>query len=270
MAEGPGSLIPKTFMNPSRLLREAHEGKVVTVFKMIIPHPAIVDMCGLAGFSAVWLCNEHGPNDWNDLAHCARAARNHGVDVILRVSKGSYSEYTKPFEIDAGAIMVPHVTSADEARQIVDMCRTYPLGNRPMDGGNTDGDYCQLPVEEYARRLNEEKAIILQVESPEAVEKVDEIAAVPGYDFLLFGPGDYSHRIGKIGQINLPEVLEARRKVEAAAAKHGKMGFYVGSPMPASELAARGYRAANIGSDVRVLGAGMEALIRTFREKSPA
>lgn len=94
-------------MKPSRLLREAKQGKLATVFKLSIPHPAIVDMCGLAGFSAVWLCNEHGPNDWNDLAYCVRAARNFDMDVSLRVSKGSYSDYLKPIEIDAAGIMVP-------------------------------------------------------------------------------------------------------------------------------------------------------------------
>lgn len=255
-------------MKPSRLLREAREGKLATVFKMIIPHPVIIDLCGMAGFSSVWLCNEHGPNDWTDLAHCVRAARNHEMDVILRVSKGSYSDYIKPFEIDAAGIMVPHVTSAEEARRIVDTCRTFPLGNRPIDGGNTDGDYCQLPVVEYARRLNEEKLIILQIESPEGVAHVNEIAEVSGYDFLMFGPGDFAHRIGKIGQINLPEVEEARRKVEAAATRHGKMGFYTGPKTKTVDLLARGYRATTLGSDVRVLGTTMQSLLNTFHAET--
>jgi 4-hydroxy-2-oxoheptanedioate aldolase len=164
--------------------------------------------------------------------------------------------------------MVPHVTSAEEAKRIVDMCRTFPLGNRPLDGGNTDGDYCQLPVKDYIRRMNEEKAIILQIESPEAVANVEEIAAVPGYDFLMFGPGDFAHRIGRIGEINLPEVEEARRKVEAAAARHGKMGFYTGPKTKPADLLARGYRAVTLGSDVRVLGTSMQSLISAFHADS--
>lgn len=255
-------------MRPSRLLREAQEGKLATVFKMIIPHPVIIDLCGMAGLSSVWLCNEHGPNDWNDLAHCIRAARNHEMDVILRVAKGSYSDYVKPFEIDASGIMVPHVASAAEARQVVETCRTFPLGNRPLDGGNTDGDYCQLSMTEYARRLNEEKFIILQIESPEGVAQAEEIAAVPGYDFLMFGPSDFAHRIGKIGQVDLPEVLEARRKVEAAAARHGKMGFYSGPKTKTQDLLARGYRATTLGSDVRVLGNALQSLLSAFHAES--
>jgi 4-hydroxy-2-oxoheptanedioate aldolase len=255
-------------MQPSHLLREARNEKLATVFKLIIPHPAIIDLCGISGFCAVWLCNEHGPNDWNDLAHCVRAARNHEMDIILRVSKGSYSDYIKPFEIDAAGIMVPHVSSAEEARRIVDMCRTFPVGNRPLDGGNSDGDYCQLPARDYIRRLNEEKTIILQIESPEGVANVEEIAAVPGYDFLMFGPGDFAHRIGRIGEIHLPEVEKARNKVEAAAARHGKMGFYTGPGTKPDDLLARGYRAVTLGSDVRVLGTSMKSLISAFHTES--
>lgn len=252
-------------MRQSRTLREARNNQLATVFKLIVTHPALIDMCGMAGYSAVWLCNEHGPNEWSDLSHCVRAGRNYDLDIIVRVSKGSYSDYLKPIEMDAAGIMVPHVTTAAEARQIVDMCRTYPLGNRPMDGGNTDGDYTQLPVADYCRCLNEEKLIILQIESPEAVANVEEIAAVPGYDFLLFGPGDFAHRIGKVGEITHPDVEAARKKVEAAAARHGKMGFFVGPKTPCRELVARGYRAANIGSDVRVFGASVKTILNEFR-----
>jgi len=61
----------------------------------------------------VWLCNEHVPNDWLNLEHQIRAAKLFDMDTIVRVSKGSYSEYIKPFECDATGIMVPHIASAD-------------------------------------------------------------------------------------------------------------------------------------------------------------
>jgi 4-hydroxy-2-oxoheptanedioate aldolase len=121
---------------------------------------------------------------------------------------------------------------------------------------------------EYARRLNEEKLIILQIQSPEGVTNAEEIASVPGYDFLMFGPGDFAHRIGKIGQIDSPEVEEARRKMEAAAAGHGKMGFYTGPRTKPADLLQRGYRATTLGSDVRVLGSSMQSLLKGFHANS--
>lgn len=252
-------------MRPSRVLRETRRGEVATCAKINLNNPGIVELCGLAGFSAVWLCNEHTPADWPLIEHCVRAAKVHDMDVIVRVSKGSYSEYLKPFECDASGIMVPHVTTVEEAKNIVDMCRCHPLGRRAMDGGNVDGNYCQHDAMEYLRFLEEEKFIILQIESPEGVAQVDEIAAVAGFEFLLFGPGDYSHRIGKLGQINDPEVLEARRLVEQATLAHGKKGFAVGVPAGPDELRARGYALTHIASDVYLLGAALKSAQEKFR-----
>ena len=88
--------------------------------------------------------------------------------------------------------MVPHVASAEEARHVVDMVRCHPLGRRAMDGGNMDGAFCQIPLADYAHQNNNERFVILQIESPEALEQVEAIAAVPGFDMLLFGAGDFS------------------------------------------------------------------------------
>ncbi|MDZ4287695.1 MAG: aldolase, partial [Prosthecobacter sp.] len=81
----------------SRILREIRAGKRATVFKLNLIDPRIVELAGLSGASAVWLCNEHVPNDWLNLEHQVRAAKLHDMDTIVRVSKGSYSEYVKPF-----------------------------------------------------------------------------------------------------------------------------------------------------------------------------
>src|SRR5690606_6230761 len=169
-------------LRSSRVLREVRAGRPATVLKLNLNDPRIVEMAGLAGASAVWLCNEHVPNDWTNLEHQIRAAKLHDMDTIVRVSKGSYSEYIKPFECDATAIMVPHIASAEEARQVVDMVRYQPLGRKALDGGNVDGLFCQVPLAEYVHHCNTEKLVILQIESPEALEVVEEIAAVPGYD----------------------------------------------------------------------------------------
>jgi len=241
-------------MRPSRVLRENNNGLLATCLKLNISHPVIVELAGLAQASAVWLCNEHVPNDWQMLEHCIRAAKVHDMDVIVRVSKGAYSDYVKPFEADASGIMVPHVEGAEEAKRIVDMCRFHPLGKRPLDGGNVDGRFCQTPMLEYLSASNREKFIILQIESPEAVAAIDEIAAVDGYDYLLFGPGDFAHRIGQAGNIFHSEVIAARQKVEDAARKYGKKLFAVGVSGTSKEQQERGYTMACVGSDVVSLG----------------
>jgi 4-hydroxy-2-oxoheptanedioate aldolase len=234
----------------SRILKKLRQGSIPTVIKMNLSDPRVIEIAGLCGTDAVWLCNEHVPNDWIGIENQIRGARIHDLDTIVRVSRGSYSEYIRPLEAGATGIIVPHVVTADEARQIVEWVRFHPLGKRAMDGGNVDGLFCMLPVKDYIRHSNTERLIILQIESPEALENVEKIAAVPGFDMLLFGPGDFSHRIGKPGQIDAPEVVAARKRVASAARKHGKYAMAAGFIAPIEELIAEGYRVFNVGADV--------------------
>jgi len=251
-------------LRSSRILRELRAGKRPTCFKLNLGDPRVVELCGLAGASAVWLCNEHVSNDWFNLENQIRAAKLYDVDTIVRVEKGSYSDYVKPFEADATAIMVPHVKTAEEARHIVEMTRFNPLGRRALDGGNTDGRYCQIPLTDYMAHSNTERLLIFQIECPVALENVEAIAAVPGYDLLLFGPGDFSHLIGKPGQINAPEVVAARQRVGAAAKKHGKYVMAPGMMAPRPVLEAEGYHVFTLGADVLGLGEYFKTQLKGF------
>jgi 4-hydroxy-2-oxoheptanedioate aldolase len=251
-------------LRPSRILREIRAGQNSTVIKLNMGDPRIVELAGLAGASAVWLCNEHVPNSWLNLEHQVRAAKLYDMDTIVRVNKGGYSEYVKPFECDATGIMVPHVTSADEARNVVDMVRCRPLGSKALDAGNMDGLFCQVPLAEYAQHCNTEKFVILQSESPEALEVVEEIAAVPGFDMLLFGAGDFSHRIGKLGQATHPEVVAARKRVAAAALKFGKYPAVASLYGQKDEVMAEGTRVFTLGADVLELGNAFKKLVDEF------
>ena len=245
-------------------MRELRAGKAPTCFKLNLSDPRILELGGLAGVSAIWICNEHVSNDWFNLENQIRAAKLYDVDTIVRVEKGSYSDYIKPFESDATAIMVPHVKTAEEAGHIVEMTRFHPLGRRPVDGGNPDGRYCQIPVAQYMAHSNSERLLIFQIESPEALENVEAIAAVPGYEMLLFGPGDFSHLLGKPGQITAPEVVAARKRVGAAARKHGKFAMAAGMIAPRAELEAEGYGVFTLGADVLGLGQYFKAQLAAF------
>ncbi|WP_038160358.1 aldolase/citrate lyase family protein [Verrucomicrobium sp. BvORR106] len=252
-------------LRPSRILRELRNGANPCTLKLNLNDPRVIEMAGLSGASGVWICNEHVPNDWSNLEHQVRAARLHDLDSIVRVSKGAYSDYVKAFELDATAIMVPHVSTAEEARKLVEMTRFQPLGRRPIDGGNIDGGFCQVPIKEYLHHSNTEKILIFQIESPEALAQVEEIASVPGYDVLLFGPGDFSHLIGKAGQIHDPEVVAARKRVAAAGRKHGKHLMMPGMIGPRRELEEEGWRIFNLGADVLCLGSAFNQLVAEYQ-----
>jgi 4-hydroxy-2-oxoheptanedioate aldolase len=260
-------------LRPSRLLKLIRDHQIATVFKANLSEPRVLEIAGLCGVDAIWLCQEHVPNDWIGIENQIRAARIHNVDTLVRVSKGAYSDYVRPLEADATGIIVPHVASVDEARQIVDWVRFHPLGRRAMDGGNNEGRYCLTPVNEYIKHANTERIVVLQIESPEALEHVEAIAAVPGFDGIMFGPGDFSHRIGKAGQIDAPEVVAARQRVAEAARRHGKFAMSAGLIAPLPDLAREGHRVICIGADVIGLATYVKQrleLIRGQIEQLPA
>lgn len=237
-------------LRSSRVLRLLRENRFAATMKLNLTDPRVAEMAGIAGFDALWLCQEHVPGDWTTLEHTIRAARLHDMDTLVRVAKGSYSDYVRPLEAGATGIIVPHVESAAEARKIVEWTRFHPLGKRALDGGNTDGAYCVVPVEDYLRNSNAEKIIVLQIESPEGLEQVEAIAAVPGFDGFLFGPGDYSHRIGQAGNLTHEAVAAARQRVGRAARAHGKFMMTSGLYIPFEQLVAEGHTVFNLGSDV--------------------
>lgn len=260
-------------LRSSRVLALLRQGQLATTFKANLNDPRVIEIAGLCGCDAVWICGEHVPNDWSNLEHQIRAARLHDMDSFVRVAKGSYSDYVKPFEADATGIIVPHVSSADEARQIVEWTRFHPLGKRPIDGGNTDGRFCLMPFADYLRHSNEERVIVLQIESPEGLANVEAIAAVPGFSGIMFGPGDFSHRIGKAGQVEAPDVVAARQHVAAVARKHGKFVMSSGLFSGLEGLVAEGHQVFNIGADVLALGAYVKQrleLVRTGIAALPA
>lgn len=247
-------------MRPSRVLHKLRAGETVFVTKLNLADPRAVEIACAYGFDCVWFDNEHVPMDWLTMENMVRAARVYDVDTIVRVARGSYSDYIRPLEMDATGIMVPHLMSAQQAREVVQMTRFHPLGRRPIDAGNIDGFFCQIPLADYVQDANKERFVCVQIEDPEALDELDEIAATPGIALLLFGAGDFSHAVGKLGQFDSPEVNEARHAVAAAAKKHGKYAGVVDSPDMIPQRREEGFQFISVGADVVGLCAYFEGL----------
>ncbi len=253
-------------MRPSKVLRKLRAGQPVVCAKFNLADPRAVEIGCAYGFDCAWMDNEHVPTDWLLLENMVRAAKIHDTDAMVRVSRGSYSDYVRPLEMDAAGIMVPHLMSAAEARQVVRMTKFHPVGRRPIDGGNLDGFFCQIPSREYIEQANRERFLCIQIEDPEALKELDEIAAVPGIDILLFGAGDFAHAIGKLGVANAPEVVAARRAVAQAAKRHGKWAGVLASPADIPARREEGFQFISVGADVIGLCLYFEDLARAVEK----
>ena len=240
-------------MRKSRVLRKMREGKVATCTKLNLSDPRAAEIAAMCGFDCVWIDLEHVPNNMKDVEDTVRAAKIYDVDVLTRVSKGCYSDMVRPLEGDSTGIMVPHLMSLEEAKQIVYYTKFHPIGRRPIDGGNADGAYCMVSGADYIKQANEQRFTVVQIEDPEPLAELEEICALPGIDMIFFGPGDYSHRLGVSGELNHPEVCRIRELVAKKANEHGIFAGTVAGIGNAKEYLDMGYHFLNLGSDVGAL-----------------
>ena len=234
----------------SRVLQRLRAGEVATCFKLNFSDARVAEVAAMHGFDCLWLDMEHTAATWADIEGQIRAAKLSDVDAMVRVARGGYSDYIKPLELDAAGIMVPHVMGIEDARNVVRMTRFHPVGRRPVDGGNADGAYCNIPFADYVKGMNDRRFLVVQIEDPEPLDELDEIATLEGIDMLFFGPADFSHGIGAPGDWDNPAISETRRRVAEAARDHGKFAGTTGTLETVPDLIAMGYRFISIGADV--------------------
>lgn len=253
-------------MRPSRVLAKLRAGKVARCVKLNLADPRVAEIAALCGVDCVWLDREHTPCDLSDVENQIRAAKIYNVDTVVRVPRGSYSDLIHPLEMDAAGIMVPHVMSLDDARRVAWQSRFHPIGRRALDGGNADGGYCMISGQDYRQAANRERFVIVQIEDPEPMQELDQIAQVDGIDMLFFGPGDFSQGIGDPGNFDNPKIAEVRCQIAETARRHGKFAGTVASCDTLAATVAMGYRFISIGADVLALGEMFRRVAKAFAE----
>lgn len=256
-------------MRPSRVLQKLRAGEIVSCFKLNLACARAVEIAAMCGFDCLWLDMEHVPNDWSVVEKQVWAAKTRNVDILVRVARGGYSDYIKPLELDASGIMVPHIMSVADAKNVVRMTRFHPVGRRPVDGGNADGAYCNIDFVEYIKQANEQRFVAVQIEDPEPLNDLEAIASLDGINIIFFGPGDFSHGIGAPGVMDHPKIVETRKRIAEVCVRHGKFAGTVGAPSNLDELIDMGYRFISIGADVSGLSQYCRGLVAEFRNHLP-
>ncbi|MEO5511788.1 MAG: aldolase/citrate lyase family protein [Longimicrobiales bacterium] len=225
-------------------------GESAGCVKLNLADPRVAEIAAMCGFDSLWLDMEHVPNSIEAIENQIRAAKVYDVDTIVRTRRGSYSDLILPLEMGAAGIMVPHVMGVEDAKRIAWQTRFHPIGRRALDGGNGDGAYCGTSTGDYIAHANLHTLVIVQIEDPEPMQELDEIAAVDGIDMLFFGPGDFSQGIGVPGVFDDPRIPDARQRIADAARRHGKFAGTVGAVQSLPALNAQGYQFVSIGADV--------------------
>lgn len=242
--------------------------------------PRHVDFVSGTGlFQSLWFDLEHFDIPTQELAVLNMVARAYPVTTLARFHATDYQSVMRVLETGVGGIMCSMVDSAAQARQIVEWAKFKNpapapgevTGLRGWNSGGIDGRYGTLAPADYVRHQNNEVAILCQIETEEAVAELDAIVATPGVDGIFFGPGDYAHRIGHLGQLAHPKVVAAMQQLAESCKRHKKFWGTLG---PGREnyqrVRAMGAQLICPGGDVRVMINGIKELAKTFADDAPA
>jgi len=248
-------------MRPSRIKAKLKRDEPVLVTTLHLTDPSVFELTSLLGFDGIWMDMEHHFYGLETAAVLMRAARVGVSDIIARPAKGEFMRMQRMLEAGAQGIMYPRCDDADEAAEAVRWAKFPPIGRRGCDYSNPDAPYCMIPLEEYLEEANRETFVVIQIEQPETIEHVDQIAAVDGVDVLMLGPGDLSIQQGVPGQIHHPVIQDAYRRVADAARAAGKhWGSPAMSVQHVGQLLDMGARFICYQADVLLVKTGLEGI----------
>lgn len=182
--------------------------------------PAFVRHAAHFGYDCIWLDLEHRAMSDRDVQALLSFFHQFDIDCLLRAPTLEKTRLYRYLEDGATGLMIPHVSTAEKAQMLVDAVKFPPIGDRGIDGAGLDSDFYLQGGPDYTDAANRETFLVVQIETPEAVANVDEIAAVEGVDGLFLGPGDLGLRLEKLDTALTMDA--AHEAVAAACKKHGK------------------------------------------------
>ncbi|MEO8496250.1 MAG: aldolase/citrate lyase family protein [Planctomycetota bacterium] len=244
-------------MRKSKTLARLRAGEPVRLCSLGHFIPAYIRHAAHFGYDAIWLDLEHRAMSDRDVQALLAYFHLFDIDCMLRAPTLEKTRLYRYLEDGATGLMIPHVSTAEKARMLVDAVKFPPLGDRGLDGAGLDSDFYVNASEDYTDEANRETFLVVQIETSQAVANVEEIAAVEGVDGLFIGPGDLGLRIRKAATALTLDA--ATEQVAAAAKRHGKAwGCPAGSADKVKQLREQGAQLIAYGGDFRAFMAMLE------------
>ncbi len=214
------------------------------------------EIISAAGYDATMIDMEHGTASFTEAIGLIQAINSAGADSLIRVSSADIVSIKRALDIGPDGIMVPDIRSADQAREVVRNCRYAPAGNRgAAPGFMRANQYAGLlaghpALSHYPEFMLDHFLLMIQIESAQAIDNIDEICQVEGVDMIFVGPVDLSASLGKLGDFKSPRFVDAITKIEQAAKRHKvSLGTIPFPGWDAKRLYAQGYQFVIGGAD---------------------
>jgi 2-keto-3-deoxy-L-rhamnonate aldolase RhmA len=238
--------------------REKLFGTMIT-----LANGASAEVLASLGFDWLFIDAEHGPLEARELGEILQAVGDRAA-CIVRVPEAAELPIKRALDLGAHGIIVPQVNTAEQAANVVRWARYAPEGARGVGLARAHG--YGLRFREYLSSANREIAVVVQAEHARAVENIEAIVRVPGIDAVLLGPYDLAASLGRMGEIDHPDVVAAIDRVtEVCTAAGMPLGYFGVTAAAVQPYVARGYSLIVAGVDTLYLANGAKALLAELR-----
>lgn len=248
---------------PNTLRQRLRAGERLIGCWCSLANPISTEVLGVAGFDWLLLDGEHSPNEVSSFVPQLMALKDSVSAPVVRPSANNPVEIKRLLDAGFSNLLIPFVETAEQAALAVGATRYAPQGFRGVSVSQRNNRYGTIPG--YFQGINEQIAVIVQIESPEGVAAVGEIAAVEGVDCVFIGPSDLAAGYGHLGNPNHPDVQAAMAEIFTKVKAAGKpVGILAPVEADARRYLDQGATFVAVGSDLGIFRNATQALKDKF------
>ncbi len=228
--------------------------------------PVVAEAMGCAGFDWAVVDMEHTPLDMMEIIHLLQAIAGTPMLPITRVPWNDTVLVKRVLDAGAQTLMFPFVQTVEEAKKAVAAAKYPPQGVRGMAGMSRASRFGT--VKDYFKVANDAVSVIVQIETPEAMSRMHEIASVEGVDSVFIGPGDLSGAMGHVGNLMHPEVVALMAQgVKACHAVGKPVGTVGGTAEAVATYRTSGFDYIGVASDLGLMMRNCAAVLSTINQQ---
>ena len=225
--------------------------------------PNIALLYGTAGFDFIFIDMEHGGFDLETVGDFVTASKAANIIPVVRVPALEEHFLSRPLDLGACGLMVPHIHSKEQVRKVIDCTKFKPEGNRGLAPLRAHTNFSKVNVPEFMKEANENNMIVIMIEDDEAIHRIEELISVEGVDVAFMGTTDLSYNLGIPGEVRHPEMLKRIERVIQACEKHN-VAF--GMPISNPDWYQKGIRFLFAASDIDLIVNGGSKVVANFKQ----
>ena len=208
-------------MNSKEFLSHIKEGKYLYGTAILSVSPIWPLAVKKTGVDFVFIDTEHTPIDRTTLSHMCHAYNGYGLPTLVRIPSADPQEARKVLDGGASGILAPYIELPEQVRKLVGAVKMRPLKGERLKKALENQEAFEPELKDYLEDYNQDKFLMINIESVPALERLDQILAEPGLDGIIIGPHDLSISLGIPEKYHDPQFEDAVKNIISKAREKG-------------------------------------------------